>query len=156
MLKNYFIVACRNLLKNKVYSFINIAGLAVGMCVAMLIGLWIHDELSYDKQHSNYDQIARVIVNHDFNGQISTQWAQPFPLAEELRRKYGDDFSHVSMTSWSYGHFLQYQDVRISKEGMFVEPEFIEMFSLKMRRGAKDALNDPHSIIINHSLAKTI
>ncbi len=156
MLKNYFTIAFRNLLKNKVYSFINITGLAVGMFVAMLIGLWIHDELAHDKQHRNYDRLGRVMVSHDFNGQIATQWSQPFPLGEELRRKFRDDIEHVSMTSWSYGHFLQHGDVRISREGMFAEPEFVQMFSLKMIRGTKDALTEPHSIIINQSLAKTI
>ncbi|WP_310589203.1 ABC transporter permease [Dyadobacter sp. Leaf189] len=58
MIKNYFKIALRTLTKNKVYSFINISGLAMGMAVAMLIGLWIHDELSYDRYFKNYSRIA--------------------------------------------------------------------------------------------------
>ena len=58
MIKNYFKIAWRNLIKNKASSFINIGGLAVGMAVAMLIGLWIWDELSFDKYHQNYDRVA--------------------------------------------------------------------------------------------------
>jgi len=57
MLKNYLKTAWRNLLKSKLYSSINIIGLATGMAVAMLIGLWIYDELSFDKSHTNYDRI---------------------------------------------------------------------------------------------------
>jgi len=63
MIKNYLKVAWRNLSRNKVYSFINISGLAAGMAVAILIGLWIYDEVSYNKYHKNYDRIAQVIQN---------------------------------------------------------------------------------------------
>jgi len=61
MIKNYLKIAWRNLVKNKTHSFINIAGLSVGMAVAMLIGLWIWDELSFDKYHQNYDRIVQVM-----------------------------------------------------------------------------------------------
>ena len=61
MILNHFRIAWRNLLKHKGYSAINIGGLALGMAVAMMIGLWIWDELSYDKYHKNYDRIARVM-----------------------------------------------------------------------------------------------
>ncbi|MEI9957082.1 MAG: hypothetical protein WDM90_12450 [Ferruginibacter sp.] len=60
MIKNYFKIAWRNLFKSKVSSFINIGGLALGMAVAMLIGFWIYDELSFDHYHKNYKHIARV------------------------------------------------------------------------------------------------
>ena len=69
MIKNYFKIAWRNLVKNKGYSAINIGGLAVGMAVAILIGLWVYDELSYDKYHENYDRIAQVIQHANFNGE---------------------------------------------------------------------------------------
>src|SRR5687768_16523012 len=63
MYKSYFKIGWRNLLKNKGYSFINIGGLATGMVVAILVGLWIYDELSYVKNFTNYDRIARVVQN---------------------------------------------------------------------------------------------
>ena len=68
MVSNYFKIAWRNLIKNKGYSAINIGGLAVGMAVAMLIALWIFDELTYDKWHKNYDRIAQVMQHQTFNG----------------------------------------------------------------------------------------
>ncbi|HAK77922.1 MAG TPA: hypothetical protein DCM71_13685, partial [Runella sp.] len=73
MLRNYLKIAFRNLLKNKVYSFINIGGLAVGMAVAMLIGLWVYDELSFDTYHTECDRIALLQKNRSFNGNIITE-----------------------------------------------------------------------------------
>src|SRR5271154_2566008 len=72
MIRNYLKIAWRNLVKNKVYSFINIGGLAVGMAVAVLIGLWIYDELTYDRYHSHYHRIAQVMQHQTWNGEIGT------------------------------------------------------------------------------------
>ena len=72
MYKSYFKIGWRNLLKNKGYSFINIGGLALGMTVAMLIGLWMHDELTFDSYHPNHDRIAQVMRHELFNGEIQT------------------------------------------------------------------------------------
>ena len=78
MLKNYLTIAFRNLWKNKVYSFLNIGGLAVGMAVAMLIGLWMYDEFSYNRYHQNYDRIVRVMQPAIASTAISAWWsAQP-------------------------------------------------------------------------------
>ena len=82
MIKNYFKIAWRNLVSSKGYSAINIGGLAVGMAVAMMIGLWIYDELNYDKYHKNYDRIARVMQNQNFNGEIGTQFSNPAVLSQ--------------------------------------------------------------------------
>ena len=70
MLRNYLKIAFRNLVKNKVYSFINIGGLAVGMAVAMLIGLWIWDELSFNKSFKNHEHIGQLYQNRTFDGKI--------------------------------------------------------------------------------------
>src|SRR5476651_1599971 len=98
MIKNYLKTAWRNLIKNKVHSFINIVGLSVGMAVAMLIGLWIWDELSFDKFTPNYDHIAKVIQNVTNNGEVQTWQSVPYPLAEALRKSYGSDFKAVVQT----------------------------------------------------------
>src|SRR6476646_5585954 len=102
MLKNYFKIAWRNLTKNKGYSAINIGGLAIGMAVAMIIGLWIWDELSYDKYHKNYDRIAQVMQHQTFNGEIGTQTANPAVMAPEIRRRFGSDFKYVLQSSWNF------------------------------------------------------
>ena len=101
MFKNYFKIAWRNITKNKAHSFINIAGLSVGMAVAMLIGLWIWDELSFNKYHENYDRIAAVMQHETYNGTISTGDAIPLPLDAEMRKSYGSDFKYIVMSSWT-------------------------------------------------------
>jgi len=85
MLKNYFIVAFRNLSRNRVYSFINIAGLAAGMAVSLLIGLWIWDETTYNYYHRNHARLAIVYDNQVTNGEINTDNGVDIPLAEVLR-----------------------------------------------------------------------
>jgi hypothetical protein len=100
MIKNYFKIAWRNLVRSKGYSAINIGGLAVGMAVAILIGLWIYDELTYDKFHKNYDRIAQVMQHQTFNGDRSTGQAIPMPLVTEMKNKYGSNFKHLVMASW--------------------------------------------------------
>ena len=83
MIKNYFKIAWRNLIKNKAHSSINIVGLSVGMAVAMIIGLWIWDELSYDKDNPNYEKITQVMQNNTINGEIGSS---RIALGEELSR----------------------------------------------------------------------
>ena len=154
MIKNYLKIAYRNLIKNKVYSFINIAGLATGMAVAMLIGLWIYDELSYDTYYENYDRIAQVMQHQNYNGETGTQVANPAVMAEEIRNNYGDDFKYVLQSSWTSSHILAVGDKKFIKTGNYFEPEVTEMLSLKMLKGTRAGLQDPNSILLSESLAK--
>ena len=87
MYKTYFKIGWRNLLRNKRYSFVNIGGLAMGMAVAILIGLWIHDELDFNKYHKNYNSIARVMRSLNMNGEIlTTPILQDGPSAMSLEQ----------------------------------------------------------------------
>lgn len=155
MLRNYLKIAWRNLFKHKGYSAINIVGLAIGMTVTILIGLWLHDELTFDQYHKNYDRIAQVMQNQtNNNGQISTNRAVPAVLGEELRQVYGSDFSHVLMASWNTNRVLTYGDMKLRKRGTYIEPDAPEVFGLKMLRGTHTGLTDPHSILLSESVAK--
>jgi putative ABC transport system permease protein len=140
---------------NKTSSFINITGLAVGMTVAMLIGLWIWDELSVNKNFANYHHIAQLMQNVTTNGEVGTGMTMPHPIADELRKSYGSDFKNITMSSWNSDHILTYGEKKLTKNGSFMEPEALDIFSVKMLKGTKSALNDPSSIIISSSLAKT-
>lgn len=155
MISNYLKIAFRNLLKYKGYSFINIFGLATGMAVAILIGLWIYDEFTYDKYHENYDRIAQVMQNQNYNGQIATHTSMPYLIAEEIRNNYGSDFKYVLQSSWTSGHILTYGEKKFSKSGNFFEPQVTEMLSLKMLKGTRAALKEPYSIILSESYAKS-
>lgn len=154
MLKNYFKIALRNLTKQKGYSFINIAGLATGMAVALLIGLWIWDELSYDKYHENYSRIAQVWQNNIYNGTVQSQMANPHLMAEEIRSNFGSDFKYVLQASWNNTHILTHGEKMFNKDGYHFEPAVTEMLSLRMLRGTRDGLKDPYSILLSASTAK--
>lgn len=156
MFKNYFKIAWRNLVKNKVYSGINIMGLAAGMAVAMLIALWIWDEVTYDRYFDNHNQLAQVMTTVvDNDGKMATSRAVCMPIGKELQQKYGSDFKNISMSSWNFSHVLGVGEKKISEKGMWVEASFPSMFSLKMIKGNINALNDPSSILISSSLAET-
>ncbi len=156
MVKTYFKIAWRNLVKNKVYSFINIGGLAVGMAVATLIGLWVNDELSFDKYHPNHDRIAQVMQHADFNGKMETQVSNPGVMGPEIRAKHGSDFKYVVQSSWTGGHLLSVGDKHYTKVGNYFEPDGPEMLSLKMIRGSRTGLKDPYSILLSASAAESV
>jgi len=153
MLKNYFKTALRNLAKSKLHSLINITGLSIGMAVALLIGLWIYDEVSFDHHFTNYKRIAQVIQNVSNNGTVETWTSVPFPLAEELRKNYGSGFSHVVMCRVD-DHIVTVGDNKLKEHGGFFEPGAPEMFSLKMLRGSWAGLDDPSSIFLSESMAR--
>ncbi|HET9744718.1 MAG TPA: ABC transporter permease [Chitinophagaceae bacterium] len=156
MIRNYFKIAWRNLVKSKGYSAINIGGLAVGMAVAMMLGLWVHDELTFNKYHKNYDRIAQVMQHANFNGKIETQVANPGLMGPELRNKFGSDFKYVVQSSWTGSHLLTIGDKQITRVGNFFEPDGPEMLSLKMLKGTRTGLKDPYSILLSASTAQAI
>ncbi|MDR6563866.1 MULTISPECIES: ABC transporter permease [unclassified Arcicella] len=156
MFRNYLTIAFRNLTRNKVYSFINIGGLAVGMAVAMLIGLWMWDELSFDTYHKNHDRIAKVMQHISNNGEVQTRESVPYPLAEELRKTYGSDFKHVVLCESDVWNVLSYGNNKFLKIGNYFEPEGIEMLGVNILKGSRKGLNDPYSIMLSASVAKAL
>ena len=88
MLKHYFRIALRNLLKNRTSSFINIAGLSVGMSIVILISLYIWDEVAFDHYHQNHETLAQIMTNQRYNGETSTMPIVAVPSADALRTGY--------------------------------------------------------------------
>ena len=156
MFHSYFKIGWRNLLKNKGYSFINIGGLAAGMAVAMLISLWIYDELSYNKYHENYDRIGQIMRNEIWDGEVATGEAMVTGLATLLRTDYSDHFQYVVMATKSADHILTHGEEKFSDPGRFMHPEAPHMLSLKMIYGTRDGLSDMYSILIAESVAKKL
>ena len=153
MLKNYFTVAWRNLLRSKWYSLINTLGLSIGMAVALVIGLWIWDELSYDHYHENHRRIAQVMTTQTFNGHTGTGEATSLPVAKTLRTQFAGDFSEVARTSWTFDHNLTVGDKMITQAGNYAEPAFTRIITLRMISGKSDALKDPAAILLSKSAA---
>jgi len=156
MFKNYFKIAWRNLLKNKTYSVINIGGLALGMSVTLIIGLWIKEELSHDNYFKNKDKIALVFQSQTFNGKTGTGPAIPRPLEMALREEYADNFKHLVMSSWNNAQYLKYKEISISRSGKFMQSEAPEMFDLKIIKGEKDGLRELNSIMLSESVAAAL
>ncbi|MCE7064598.1 ABC transporter permease [Dyadobacter sp. CY326] len=154
MIQNYLKIAFRNLLKNKGYSAINIGGLSVGMAVAMLIGLWMFDELSFDRSHKNHDRVAQVFQFVTFEVEKSIYDVMPIPLADVLRAKY-PDFKSVALSK-RQGQILAAGDKKFEKSGNSVEPAFLDMISVDMLAGNYSALDEANSILLSESLAKAL
>ncbi len=152
MLRNYFTIGWRNLVKTKGYSFINIGGLALGMSVALIIGLWVFDELSFNTYYKNYDRIAQVMKAGTFSGKHYTgQVYLQYPMLHELQTTYGANFKHVVPRQGKFEAILSIDDKRITKSGTNIGEEALEMFTWKMIYGTWSGLKDPQSMMISQS-----
>ncbi|MBS1662340.1 MAG: ABC transporter permease, partial [Bacteroidetes bacterium] len=156
MIKNYLKIAWRNLTRNRVYSFINISGLALGMAVVLLIGSWMRGELTYNKVNPLHDRVAAVMQHSTHGSNIQTWWSMPIPLGDYLRKQYASDFEKVALSSGGGGHILKLEGGQpLNSNGMYAEPALPEIFSLKMIAGSR-SLDDPSSFLISRSLAKAL
>ncbi|QHW01325.1 FtsX-like permease family protein [Spirosoma endbachense] len=155
MIRSYLTIAFRNLVKNKSYSAINIGGLAVGMAVAMLIGLWITDEVSANKHYKNYETLYQVKMNQTFDGRRGTQDAIPFPLGDELKAKY-PDFKATAMCDWGSNRSLVVGNQKFLKDGHYIGQDAIDMFSLQVLNGDKNPLKEPYSIVLTDETAQAL
>ena len=153
MYKSYFKVGWRNLLRSKGYSLINIGGLALGMSVAILIGLWVFDELSYNKHQKNYDSVAAVLQNNTEDGKIETWSSQSYQLGPELRNSYGSYFKFVVMSSFAGNSILAKEEKVFTMTGCFMEADGPELLSLQMMKGTSTGLKDPSSLLLSASAA---
>jgi putative ABC transport system permease protein len=153
MIKNYFKIAWRNLLKHKLYSFINIFGLALGMAVTILIGLWVWDELSFNKSFKNYDAIGQLYQNRTFDGETGTYPSMAMPIGQELRTKY-PDFEKVALAQ-TEGHNFLYKDKKLNRTIVFAEPDFLDIFSVQTTKGTNQELKNINSLMLSESMAET-
>ncbi|OIN57521.1 ABC transporter permease [Arsenicibacter rosenii] len=158
MFLNYLKIAFRTLTKQKGYSVINIGGLAIGMAVAILIGLWVYDELSYNKQYPNYTRIAEVrhYGTEPSTGITRGSQACQIPLGTALKMRYRSYFKHILLGNWIGDYTITASDKKLMGRGKFIEGGVIDMLSLAMLKGDKTALNDPHSIILSKSMAESV
>jgi predicted permease len=153
MYGNYFKTAFRNLLKHKGYSAINILGLALGMSVALLIGLWVKFQASFNDFHVNGDKISIVMKRTFFNNTKGTQTGVMLPLYDELTANY-PEVKLATRLDWGDHNALVAGDTRISKRGHFTDPEFLRMFTFPLVKGdVNTVLKDPYSIVVTESLA---
>jgi putative ABC transport system permease protein len=156
MLINHLRTALRGLTRAKTHALINIGGLAVGMAVSILIGLWIKDELSYDRYHKNYDRIVQVLQKEKFLGQAKVWDHLPYVLLHTLRTGYSQPFEHIVPTISADGFRLTNGATNIRAVGWYAGQEAAAMFTLDMLSGTRDGLADLHSILLSASTARAL
>lgn len=157
MLKNYFKTAWRSLVRGKSFSIINILGLSVGMAGAILIMLWLQNEISFDKFHKNKDRLYEVYGLTTMEGKLSTINQTGQPLAPALKQDLPEveaatRFAGVNSFLFTAG------DKRLTGiEGGFADPSFLEMFSFPLAEGIQSRNpKNPYSIVITEKLAKKL
>ncbi|GAB3643384.1 ABC transporter permease [Spirosoma arcticum] len=154
MLRNYATITFRNLKRNKVFTLINLFGLAVGMSASILLLLWVQDELSFDSFHTNASQIHRVVAQWNMSNETKRYATTPAPLAASLQRDIaGIDkaarFSSMGRTLLAYRN-----SAFDEKKGALADPSFLQMFTFPLTKGdVRTALSNPNSIILSESLA---
>lgn len=154
MLRNYFIVAIRNILKQKFYSFINILGLTIGVAATLFILLYIMDETSYDRFHTNIDRMYRVGLNGRLAGQEVHVAATPPPLAQAMVNEIPGVEGAIRMWEWD-DVVIRYEDQAYTEDLIFhTDSNFFKFFTFKLIEGdPKTALVEPNSIVLTESMA---
>lgn len=153
MLKNYFKIALRNLQRNKVYSFINIAGLSLGLACAMLIILYVKDEVSYDRFHKSVNNIYRIVYTSDLEGQQQKDGNSGFFQGPRFTQNAPGMEAFVRVQSGSEdiktGTEVQSQDL------LYVDSSFFNVFTFPLIHGNPNTcLKDPHAVVISEKEAK--
>ncbi len=154
MIKNYFKIAFRNLRRNKIYSLINISGLSIGLACAMLILLYVKDEVSFDRFHKNVNNIYRVVSdNKDKDGNRRKDGNSGYYQGPRFTKNVPGIESFVRVKSGTRdmktGVDIYPQDL------LYVDSNFFSVFSFPLKSGSpKTCLKDPHSIVISEDIAK--
>ncbi len=154
MYQNYFKIHWRNLIRNKGFSFINIAGLAIGMTVALIVGIWIQYEVSYNTYHPENDRIAQVYQNQTFETEVETWQGQALQLAPALREDYPNLFEIAVTSSYNNSNVFKAGDKVLKKRGIFIQDGGADIVGIQMLEGSIDALKNPASILISESFAE--
>ena len=157
MFRNYFKTAWRSIKASKGYSAINILGLAAGMAVALLIGLWVHYEYSYDRWLPGYADLYQVKINFKkADGQVRTQDAVSLPISDVLRGEVSG-VRAVAESDWMLPHDLVVGERKLYLGGAMIGKDFLTMFRYPLLKGSEtQCLADPYSIVLTQSTARAL
>lgn len=155
MFQNYFKIAVRNLLRNKAFSFINILGLAIGMTSAILILLWIQNEVSHDRFHSKLDRIYTLNNRDKFNGELWAWSTTPKMLGPTVKQDYPEVEDAVRVNGT--GFLFTNGEKKLNAEGNFVDTGFLNVFSFPLLKGTPGAaLKGTYNIVVTETFAKKL
>ncbi len=156
MLRNYLLVAIRHLTRNKVFSTINILGLALGLTCSLFIGLWVQDERNVDQFNAHGDRLYTVYERQFTGGVIKTQYNVPGVLAAEIKRvlpqvEYASSFTNNEVNTFRAGEKV------LKKEGCYAETDLFTMFTYPLLEGDKaTVLRQPSDIAISRKMAEDL
>jgi len=154
MIRNYVKTAWRNLAKNKVFSFINVFGLAVGLACCMFIAAYVYSELTYDTYSVNSKQLYRVGINTLSNGSATDFPNVDIAVGPGMKNTYPQILSFTRLTNWKQT-FVSYKNRQFKEQKLvLVDPNFLELFSIPLLQGNdKTCLTEPNSIVITNALS---
>ena len=156
MIRNFFKIALRNLLRNKAFSFINISGLAIGMAATTLIILWIQNEVSYDQFHEKKDRIYEAWNRAVFSGKLQCWNTTPKILARTTEKDI-PEVERVVRVNWPSNFLFSVGEKRLTVTGNIVDTGFLQVFSFPLLKGdPKTALNNGSPILLTETLAKKL
>ncbi|MFO7446622.1 MAG: ABC transporter permease [Ignavibacteriaceae bacterium] len=155
MLKNFFKITIRNLLRNKVYSFINIFGLSIGIACFILISLFVKDELTYDTFNKNADRVFRLNSYYKIGENRFNLANSPVPLGPVLKEEY-PEIKNIVRIQYGYNSYVKKGDEYIQEENfLYADSTLFDIFSIEFVTGnPKTALTKPNSIVITTRAAE--
>ena len=158
LLTQYLRIALRHVVKHRVYSIINISGLAIGMACCIVLSLWIRDELTFDRFHKNAARLCRIISHNQYGDRFLLTPNSPAPLGDALKREYPDVVETVRYDDISGFWPVRYNGIVFM--GVHIglsDPPFFRMFSFPFIKGnPTKALEDKHSVVITEALSEKI
>lgn len=156
MFRSYLKIAWRNIWRNKGFSVTNLLGLTIGMTCTIFILLWVNDERRWDTFHPNHATIYQLMVNRNFNGEITTDKAVPFPLADALKTSF-PEVKNSSVDNFGSDLVLKYKDKIIKRRAVTASPGYLSVFQWKLLKGnPATALAAPENIVLTQSTSKAL
>lgn len=154
MLKTYLKTAFRNLWKNRTYSFLNVAGLSIGVACAALIFLWVEDELTYNHHFQKKDLLYRVMENQKNDGKLLTSESTPGPLAQALTVEI-PGVRNAGRLSWNMDQLFVLNEKSIKENGVYADPAILSMLTLDFVHGQRqEAFKQLPSIVVSETFSK--
>ncbi|MCY7358466.1 MAG: ABC transporter permease [Rudanella sp.] len=156
MFRNYLKIAWRNLIRDKIFSVINITGLAIGMATCLLISLFVLDELSYDRFNEKADRIVRVVFKGTMNGEKMREATVMPPVAQTLHTDYPEVLEATRLRRWGAVRVTHQKNTFQEERLAYVDSNFFQVFTLPLRQGenAKTVLIKPNTVVITSVVAQ--
>ena len=155
MLKNIIKTFFRQAAKNKTTFFINIIGLTLGLSSAILVFLWVHDELTFDRFHQNIDNLYRVVIQNETSDQIIHQAVTPGPLAPALKNEFPEIIKATRCNNFGEWIIKKEDNIYKEKNVAFVDPDFLDMFSFPIvKDNGSPQLVEPFTMMLSENMAK--